>query len=230
MKQCGLTAIALCLAGAVQAQESGPSVSVGLKAWSTQWTTFGYDTNGGGQTVLTQVPAKDKVVLVPLLSVRWRDWVGSISGYGSTDYEFVDGGSNSRKELDANVGYLVLPGVAVTLGYKKVGQKAATDNYELAGLVAGMSATAPLSSTFSLYGSLGLGRLKDTSASTVKFDADYRLTEVGVAYTLPMERFTKALTFTLGYRTQVLSSKEALGSQDGRDLTQGLTLGLLAAF
>lgn len=230
MKKLGLTAVALCLAGLAQAQESGPSVSVGLKAWSTQWTTFGYDVNGGGQTVITQVPAKDKVVLVPLLSVRWRDWVGSVSGYGSTDYEFVDGGSNSRKELDANVGYLVLPGVAVTLGYKKVGQKAATDNYELAGLVAGMSATAPLSSSVSLYGSLGLGRMKDTAASTVKFDADYRLTEVGVAYTLPMERFTKALTFTLGYRTQVLSSKEALGSQDGRDLTQGVTLGLLAAF
>jgi hypothetical protein len=228
-KKIVVTALALGLAGLVQAQEL--SVSVGAKAWSTQWTTFGYDTNNANQTVLIQVAARDKTVLIPLLSARYGDFVGSISGYRPTDYSFVDGsGGNTRKELDANVGYFVMPGLALTLGYKKVGQKAGSDNYELGGLVAGLSATAPLGPSIGLYGSFGLGRMKDTAASTVKFDADYRLSEVGLAYSLPMDGRPKALSFTLGYRTQVLSSKEALGAQDGRDLTQGFTFGLVATF
>jgi len=223
-------ALLLGFAAAAQAQDTGLGVAVGVKAWSTQWTTFSYATDGAGDQVLTQVAAKDKVVLVPLLSVRWRDFVASLSGYRPTDYRFLDGSTNSRKEFDANVGYFVTPGVAVTLGYKRVGQKGATDNYELGGPVIGLSATAPISGPLALYGAFGLGRLKDTSASTVKFDADYRLSEVGLAYNIGLDNLPKSLSFTLGYRTQVLSSKEALGSQDGRDLTQGLTIGLVATF
>ena len=231
MKKNGFIALALCFAAvAAHAQESGLSVSAGLKAWSTQWTTFSYDVNAGGQSVVTQVQAKDKVVLIPLLSVRYRDFMGSISGYRPTDYDLSDGSTNSRKELDINLGYYVAPGVALTLGYKKVGQKADTDNYELAGPVVGVSGTAPLGNGFSLYGAFGLGRMKSTGASTVHFDADYRLTEAGGAYTLPTPRFTKALTFTAGYRTQVFTSKQATETQDARDLTQGFTFGLIAAF
>lgn len=234
MKRLSSFVALVALAGAAQAQGADVkpdlSVSVGVKAWNTEWTTFSYATDGGGQTVLTQVAAHDKVIFVPLLSVRFRDFIGSISGYTGTDYEFIGGGTNTRRELDANVGYFVLPGVAVTLGYKKVGQKAATDNYELAGPVLGASATAPLGRDFSLYGAFGLGRMKSTGSSTVKFDADYRLTELGLAYTLATQSVAKAVSFTLGYRTQVLSSKEALGDQDGRDITQGLTLGVVASF
>lgn len=226
-----LTALALCLAGAAHAQDSNLSVSVGVKAWHTQWTTFGYYVNEtNGDRVLIQVPAKDKFVYIPHLNARYGNFVGSISGYLPTDHSFVDGGGNRRRELDVNLGYFVLPSVALTVGYKKVGQKAPDGNYELSGPVAGLSATAPLGGAFALYGALGLGRMSDTDASTVKFDADYRLAELGLAYNLPMDRVVKTLSFTLGYRIQVLSSKEALGSQDGRDLTQGLTVGLVAAF
>ncbi|MBX3621337.1 MAG: hypothetical protein KF891_15310 [Rhizobacter sp.] len=227
-----LALVVLSVAAASQAQDqpSALSVSLGVKAWNTEWTTFGYDTNGAGQTVLTQVAANDKLIFVPLVSLRYRDFIGSVSGYTGTDYDFIGGGTNTRRELDANVGYFVLPGVALTLGYKKVGQKAATDNYELAGPVLGASATAPLGRDVSLYGAFGLGRMKSTGSSTVKFDADYRLTELGLAYTLATQSVAKAVSFTLGYRTQVLSSKQALGDQDGRDLTQGVTLGVVAAF
>jgi hypothetical protein len=230
----GKTVIALlglALPALAQAQPAELSVTVGAKAWNTQWTTFGYDINDNNHTVLIQVAAEDKTVLVPLVSLRWRDFVASVSGYRPTDYRFVDGsGGNTRKELDANVGYFVTPGLALTLGYKKVGQRAGNENYELGGLVAGLSATAPLGPAVALYGSLGLGRMKDTGASTVKFDADYRLSEVGLAYSLALDGRPKALSFTAGWRMQVLSSKEALGPQDGRDLTQGFTFGLLATF
>ena len=236
MNKHGLMTLTLCLAGAAQAQSQSQdlplSVSVGAKAWSTQWTTFSYAPTGGGSRVLTQVAAKDKVVLLPVLSVRYQDFVGSISGYQSTRHQLSDGSSNTRAEFDANVGYLVLPGVALTLGYKKVSQKG-DFSYTPAGPVAGLSGAAPLGGAFSLYGAFGWGRMKTPSSTDpriVQFDADYRLSEVGLAYNMAVGRLPKALAFTAGYRMQVLTSKDALGSQDGRDLTQGFTFGLVATF
>lgn len=225
-----LAALLAGSAGLAQAQASDLTVSLGLKAWHTQWTTFSYDTNAGGDPVLTQVPAKDKLVVVPQLSMRWRDFTGSLSAYPSTNHDFVAGGRGTRKELDLNVGYFVAPSVAVTLGYKKLSQRDGDALYELDGPVLGVSATAPLGHGYALYGTLGIGRMKDTGASTVHFKADYQLSELGLAYNLAIDRLPRTLTFTLGYRTQVLSSKEALGAQDGRDLTQGLTFGLVASF
>ena len=226
-----LIALALSAAGVAQAQQQpGPSFSIGLRAWNTQWDTFSYDANAGGDPIVTQSPAEDKLVLLPVLSMRWRDFTGSVSLYPSNEHDFVNGARGTRKEFDLNVGYFVIPTVALTLGYKKIEQADGPTTYALSGPVIGVSGTAPLASDLALYGSFGMGRLKSTSSSTVKFDADYRLSELGVAYTLPMATFVKAITFTAGYRTQVLTSKEALGNQDGRDLTQGFTFGALASF
>lgn len=231
-----LVALALGLAGAAQAQDSTFGVSLGLKAWNTEWTTFGNDTNDAGDPVITQVPARDKVVVLPLLSLRYGDFMASFSGYLPTEHRFLDGSSNVRKEFDAHAGYFVLPGLAVTLGYKQLAQTG-DFVYRPRGPVLGLSATAPLAGGFTLYGAFGVGWLKTPAPRDkrdVEFDADYRLTELGLAYNLPVDRFAKALTFTLGYRTQVLSSKDALqtdgGRQDARDLTQGLTVGLVASF
>lgn len=227
MKITKLVVLLACITCAAQAQESNLDVSVGLKAWNTQWTTWGYDNTG---TVITQVPAKDKTVLIPLLSVRYHDFVGSLSGFQPTTFRFEDGSSNSRKEFDLNLGWLLTPGVAATVGYKRVGQAADGNNYQLAGPTVGLSATAPIRAGFSLYGSFGYGWLKSTSGSNVKFDADYQLSELGLAYSLGTGAIPRAVTFTLGYRIQVLTSKEALPTQDARDLTQGFTLGVLGVF
>jgi len=236
MKQRVVASLALGAAGLAQAQLADLNVSVGAKVWRTQWTTFSYDTVPGRGQVVTQEPAGDKTVLIPVLSLRWHDWVGSISAFSSTDYSFIDGNGagNTRKELDLNVGYFVTPGLALTLGHKTTRQKEnpGTRSYEVSGLVAGLSGTAPLSPTLGLYGSFGVGRMKPTGSSTEKYDADYRLTEVGLAWNVPMDRGVKALNLTLGYRTQVLSSKDALPrtGQEARDLTQGFTFGLVATF
>lgn len=222
-----LAALLVCLGGAAQAQESNLGVSVGLKVWRTQWTTWGYSDDNA---FITQSPAKDKVVLIPQLGVRYGDLVGSLSGFRGTTFELLDGTPNRRKEFDVNVGWLVAPGVAATVGYKKLGQRAGDNNYELAGPTLSLSGTAPVSGPFSVFGTLGLGRMKDTSASNVQFDADYQLSEVGFAYNLALGRLPRAVTFTAGYRIQVLNSKDALPGQDARDLTQGFTLGVLAVF
>lgn len=221
-----LLALALFFAGAAHAQQTNFGLSAGLKAWNTQWTTWGYDNNG---TIITQSPAKDKTVFIPLASARYREFVASVSGFRGTTFELLDGSTNRRNEFDLNVGWLFTPGVAATVGYKRVGQKAGDFDYQLGGPTVGLSATAPLQGAFSLYGTLGLGRMKKAGGN-VDFDADYQLSEVGLAYNLGLGGIPRGLTFTLGYRIQVLNSKDALPGQDARDLTQGFAFGLLAVF
>ena len=76
---------------------------------------------------------------------------------------------------------------------------------------------------------------KDSNGKGIEFDMDYRLTEVGIAYTMRRQsRKPKHWTFTGGYRMQVMNSKDAFeaaeGSQDGLDTTQGFSLGVVATF
>lgn len=225
-----LAVLALCSASNAMAQESGLSISVGARAWYSEWTTFSYLTDDANQNIaLTQVSADEELAFMPIVSVRYRNFVGSISGFPSTDYARADGAVGERKELDVNLGYYVMPGLAFTVGYKEVEQSGNGNRYRPAGPVVGMIGNAPLGGAWSLYGSLGLGKLDTPSGDSVQFEADYRLTEIGVAYSLDA-RMPRRWTFTAGYRIQVMSSKEAFGSQDGRDTTEGFTLGALATF
>jgi hypothetical protein len=231
-----IVALAVSSGSAALAQDTGLTVSVGARAWNMEWTTFSYLTDPDDEETniaLTQVSAKDKLLLVPVISARYGNWVGSMSVMPSTRFHFHDGGSGTRREFDINVGYSVLPGLNLTLGYKKVSQRDGDVRYEPKGPVLGVSGSAPLASGFSLYGSFGLGKLKTPQSggdNVVKFKADYRLTEIGVAYALAGEQMWPRWTFSAGYRIQVMSSKEAFGSQDGRDTTQGLAVGAIATF
>jgi hypothetical protein len=162
--------------------------------------------------------------------VRYGDFLGSVSALPSTGFSFASGSRGTREELDANIGYFVMPGLAFTLGYKKVEQRDGANRYRPAGPVIGVSGNAPLGGAWSLYGSLGVGRLKTPGGDAIDFEADYRLTELGLAYTLDGDRLPRRWTFTGGYRIQVMSSKDAFGTQDGRDTTQGFTIGAMATF
>jgi hypothetical protein len=230
-----LCTLAACCSHAALAQDPGVSVSLGVRAWYTQWSTFSYltDANGVDNIALTQVSAGDKLALVPVLSARYGNFVGSMSMLPATRFNFVDGGSGTRREYDLNLGYTVLPGLNLTLGYKKVSQRDGEYRYEPGGVVLGLSGSAPLASGFALYGSLAVGKLKTPQSGgdkVVKFDADYRLTEVGLAYALVGGQASPRWTLSAGYRMQVMSSKEAFGLHDGRDTTQGFTLGAIATF
>ncbi len=226
----------LCCAGAVQAQDPGLSVSVGVRAWYTEWTTFSYytgNTQPPQNLALTQVSADDKLTFMPMISVRYGKWLGSLSGLPSTDFRFPYS-QGTREEFDANIGYYVIPSVALTLGYKRVVQSDGPDHYRPAGPVVGISANAPLGGAWSMYGSLGVGWLETPGGDDIDFEADYRLAELGLAYTLNGNRMPRRWTFTGGYRIQVMTSKDAFpddaSSQDGRDTTQGFTLGVMATF
>jgi hypothetical protein len=236
MKACiAITAALLACANTARAQDDGISVSAGLKAWSTSWSGFTYTEVAGQPSLLTPVEAGSKLVTIPSLSVRWGSLVGSVSGYASTDFNFPSG-TVSRQETDLNLGWLVTPGLALSAGYKRLSQRGAF-RYEPAGPVLGASASAPLTGTLALYGNLGFGRLETPASrnnNDVQFKVDYQLGEVGLSWALPVDRFVGALHLTLGYRTQVIVSKDAgigvQAGQDGRDLTQGFTLGLMARF
>jgi hypothetical protein len=223
--------LVFCNADPALAQSSELSVSVGVRAWYTDWTTFSYFTDGNGNNLaLTQTAAQEELVLMPIVSLRYGKFSGSISAFPSKSFSFVDGGSGKREELDVNFGYAVRPGLTVTVGYKKVEQSDGDLRYRPAGPVIGVSGYAPLGGLLSLYGSLGLGWMKTPSGDAIEFDADYRLAELGLASTPNGEVLKGRWTFTGGYRIQVLDSKDAFGSQDGRDTTQGFTVGTLFTF
>ena len=105
--------LALCCADAAVAQDPGFSVSVGARAWYTEWTTFSYfvddTTDPDTNLALTQLSASNEASLHTPVSVRYRDFVGSVSGWPSTKFSFDDGSSKAtREEFDINVGYYVM--------------------------------------------------------------------------------------------------------------------------
>lgn len=237
MKRHWLVVLALCGAGPALAQDATFSVSIGARAWQAEWTTFSYFTEPDPVTgepvnvALTQAAARDELVLMPLLSVRYGDFFASLSAMPSKQFTFIDGGEiASREEIDLNIGYNFMPGLAATLGYKKVSQGGSSGTYRPEGLVVGLTANAPLGGAWSFYGSLGVGWLETPAGDPIAFEADYRLTELGLAYSLPTAGVVKRWTFTGGYRIQVLSSKDAFNGQDAKDTTQGFTIGLIASF
>jgi hypothetical protein len=226
-----LLVLGLCSVNAF-AQDPGVSVSVGVRAWFSEWTTFGYFTDGGTPAqnlALTQVTANSEIALMPVIGARYGKFSGTLSAFTSTDYSFDDGAHGERDELDVNVGYSLMPGLAVTVGYKEIDQGDGPDHYRPSGPVVGLSASAPLRGAWSMYGNLGVGWLKTPSGDEISFDADYRLAELGLAYNLNAN-MPKHWTFTAGYRIQVLTSKDAFETQDARDTTQGFTLGVHATF
>jgi len=241
-----LCALTLAIAGgAAQAQESNFGLNFGTKVWVADWSTWFIQEDGSNREFVSQESAKTKAMVIPQLSFRYRDFIGSVSGAVNTTHSFERFGGPAefkRREADVNFGYHITPGLAATLGYKKFDQinSAGVKIYQVSGPTLGVSAASPLSGGFSVYGSLGLGVLSIKGVEDVS--ADYTLNEVGLAYTLPFGRFVKAVNFSLGYRTQVIKAKGiSLSSdttnvnapvikQDARDTTQGFTLAAVIAF
>ena len=60
----------------------------------------------------------------------------------------------------------------------------------------GISGNAPLGGAWSFYGNLGIGRLETPGGDEIEFEADYRLAELGMAYTLDGDRLPRRWTFT----------------------------------
>ena len=229
-------------------QPEGMNLVLGLKLWQSQFSIqIPFPVTVGGER-LTPVESEAALVFIPQLSLRYRDWVATLSTQIAKDYSilFYDGSSLltiGRSEVDFNLGYYVVPGLAASLGYKRFKLKLdnATDSFT--GPTFGLSGTAPLGSDLSLYAAAGFASLKDSAPARAGLAspgsrAKYQLTEVGLAYALSGASIARTAGLTLGYRTQTLKAPTTLrgttpGSSykaDARHQSSGVTLGLVAAF
>jgi hypothetical protein len=244
---------------------SQSSFTVGVKLWVNSWDSWVTSPLGTGvalgtsrfQTVQS-VNSSTKVSVIPSVSYRRGDFFGALSMMTKTSYSLPDaatpGGFDvnaSREEVDFNAGYFFLPGVALTLGAKQLTQTYGPDKFRWRGPIVGISGSAGVSEGWALYGTAGIGFMKakfPTSQSDIygktSFNADYRVGEVGLAYTSPLpSSFIKSVVLTVGYRAQYVSTKgyglavtDPSGTStpntkaDLKDTTQGPAVGVVAVF
>lgn len=244
------------------AQESSEwRLSAGVRLWSAQWDSWYINPFGVGpdgtryEVVEAMSSSKAKLAAIPFLSLRYGQWFASASSLLRTSYPFdttipntfaID---NSRREFDLNLGYAFSSGISVSLGNKEIRQGFDDAYAKTSGLVLGVSASAPLSSGWGLYGSFGKGWLKarfsfaDVNGNT-SFDTDYQLLEAGLTYAFQAPtRWIRSVVLTTGYRTQRMAaqgfglaktppggSRQPNGTAELIDVTQGFVLGAQATF
>lgn len=220
------------------AADSDVTVTVGLKAWNNSWSSWNttYDDQSPSRAIVQNLETSE-TSLIPSVSVRYKNFLVGGSYFAKQSYGFGfqggDVGNVSRLEYDLSAGYYVLPTLAIIAGYKKVEQKFRDGTYKFSGPILGFSGSAPLTGGFSLYGTAALGIMDLKDPTGTKSDANYRLGEVGLAYSFDAGMGTKAVIGTIGYRSQAIITKlkyEGFVGYKGRDTTEGLTIGIAAAF
>jgi hypothetical protein len=243
--------LAFCFVTRQAAADDSVSITVGVKEWVTDWTTWRIDNvfyNTGRIQITEPLNSATRPTSTPQVSLRYGDFIASASYLVTESYPLsgaIDALSASRNEVDVNAGYTVLPGVVLTLGYKQIDQNYGNGPFKWSGPTAGLSGSAPLGTTnwavYGLYG-FGLPKLKVPEAgkdarNNTTFDANYSLVEAGLAYVVGVHRHISALRFTVSYRAQILNTRgyELIGA-DGytapneRDFTQGPTFGISGTF
>lgn len=232
--------------------DEGILVTLGTKVWVNEWSSW-YTPTIGGQAEVVPIDSSTKVSLIPVVGLRYRDFYASFSTLLNTSYtlsgQALDAIDASRKEFDANLGYYLLPGLGVSLGFKSLSQVFGGARYRWTGPTLGATLTTPIQGGFAGYGALGIGlfRLQLPAADlnapvNGSLNANYAIGEIGLAYGaagIPTVAVTSTAV-TLGYRFQSVvtndykvragSSANANGSTDLRDVTQGPALGFLLRF
>lgn len=201
-----------------------------------------------------------EVVPMPTVGVRYGKFLGSMTYFVPTSYEGKGGlqGAVERSEIDVNLGYFVLPSVLLSIGYKagkieRISDLISHTEQEIAAVLVGVSASAPLTDRLSLYGNLAYGIARqETDAPDARgddrYDARYTIGEVGMSFRLfdgIPAGFVKSASASLGYRVQSYTTEDiGLGTYSGlgdatpvstskRDLrssTNGFVLALVASF
>jgi hypothetical protein len=250
----GISALAIALAfrsGSARALDyDNLSVTVGLKAWASTWETWRpqnvfYST--GSLQIGEPVESKTRFALTPSLSIRYDKVLLSASYLAPETYPLsgaldTNSLSGRRTELDVNGGYYVLPGLALTAGYKEIQQDYGHGPFKWTGPTVGLAGSAPLGSNFALYGTYGFGVFKlklptdsPDAVGNTSFDATYSVGELGLTYAFGVGRFLKSMRFTAGYRAQLLNTRGyALMNRSTtpteHDYTQGPTISVSGSF
>jgi hypothetical protein len=207
--------------------------TVGVRAWRVDWATWFdyYDYRNGSLAN----------AVIPVASLRYKNFLVSGSYMARKEIEFpypyINGNYRfGRSEYDVNAGYMIVPGLVVTAGYKNINYNGSDLDWEAKGPTIGVAGSAPLSSWVSVYGNAAYGRLKltDSGHTFTKARGKYLLTEVGLAF--PLGNFSSTLSSvvaTFGYRYQRLGTYPNAPTSLPIELfeyTQGPVAGLSLSF
>jgi opacity protein-like surface antigen len=185
--------------------------TAGVRVWRTDWSTWGNLTTNDYQH------AELRYSVIPVVSVSYRNLFVSGSYQAPGTFKFkpnttlsgtspFSGFEFRRREYDLNFGYFIVPGLAVTAGWKNVRyeEPGSTYRWTAKGPTIGASGNAPVADWVSLYGNIGYGRPKvDDLTHFHSQRGKYLLTEFGFAF--PLGPHANALTgavLTAGYRYQ----------------------------
>ena len=231
-KSLGIAVILLAGVGSVQANED-ISVSAGLRFWSSQWQANTFPVIGGSQ-IAAHADSDSRIAVIPVISVRYKDFGVSASKFMENTYTLTDGiqvpFSAKRSESDINFSYSILPGLSASIGAKEI----KWESVVISGPTLGLTGGASIGSGFGLYGTGGFGMMNTKIQGASDLATDYMLGEFGLSYSFDGVQSTalKGLSATLGYRFQKITAKgsAAVNGRDIVDITSGLTMGLIARF
>jgi len=245
-----------CLVLMRTAWADDPQVTIGAKIWANEWTSWTPVPTGINTIdVIESISANTHVAVIPQASLRYDNFLATGSYFVKSNYTLgseisgTTGQLNAlevkRTEYDGNVGYYVLPTLALTVGYKHIDQDFQDPNlpYKWSGPTVGLAGSAPLQFGLALYGTVAYGRLRLSlpirdAAGDSHLNADYELAEAGLAYGIDTPLSHLAFSVTAGYRVQVVSTRkyqvstgfDAYEPVDVHDVTQGPALSVLARF
>lgn len=255
LQHAGVTGVlaVLLMGGAANAlaQKSDDiKVTLGLKLWLTEWDTPLVSNDPVTGNNVQTFFAHGRIAPIPSLSVRYRDFLASTDYFVKTNYGFgsqsraeiglpvlvTNAVSAKREEFGLNVGYFVVPQLAVTVGYKRVDQHY-TQTESGPGLVTatgrsttkneavtvGILGSAPIGGGFNMYGNGSIGPARASAPGGFSGNGYYGSTELGVAY--PIAANT---VLSLGYKYQLISI--GVFGQRARDITNGVVAGLSYTF
>lgn len=209
------------------------SVSVGLRMWSNQWQANTFPVVGGTQ-IAAHADSGTKLVPIPIISVRYKEFGVSASQFVETNYTLSDGLNppfdENRSETDINFSYSFMPGISASIGFKEIRWPV---DISIKGPTLALSGSAPIGSGLGVYGTAGIGWFETKAPNLQAQKTDYVLGEFGLTYSFDTKSDTlKGLTATVGYRFQKITLKEfsALNNRDINDITSGPTIGLIGRF
>lgn len=172
-----------------------------------------------------------KSLPISALGLRHGRWSFSVSHFGDQDFDgngiYADADVR-RRETDLALGYQLLPGLSLAL-IRKTGKTSSNQTRETTGLLGtdlpadgeatllGLSASAPLTDHWSLYGNAawGPGRFTDPTGLFQPVKSRYAVSEFGLAFRHGLERRRlglSAVTFQAGYRVQAIAYRGFLDS------------------
>jgi len=143
----------------------------GVRVWANRWQ-FGYLeaspilVNGAPavrQEAKTRTSSTEFVPM-PTVGIVAGRWSAAATFFPETSYD-SKGALNQnigRHEFDFNVGYSVLPGLSLSLGYHEGVQDILSSQFfpsreKIRGIVLGISGNAPINDRLSIYGNYGYG-------------------------------------------------------------------------